>query len=110
LGRHALASPVDPRFGTYTRAVTFAWDKPKATANLKKHGIDFREAATVFDDPLSTTFADNAHSVSERRFVTVGLSALGRLLVVAHTEVDATIRIISAREATPRERKFYEEE
>ena len=89
--------------------MTFSWDELKAAANLKKHGVDFREAATVFYDPLSTTFPDDAHSVSERRFVTVGLSALGRLLVVAHTDVNDTIRIISARDATPSERKFYEE-
>jgi uncharacterized DUF497 family protein len=89
--------------------VTFSWDPNKAATNLKKHGIDFREAATVFDDPLSTTFPDEAHSSSERRFVTIGMSALGGVLVVVHTEVGQTLRIISARPATRGERKFYEE-
>jgi uncharacterized DUF497 family protein len=89
--------------------VTFEWDESKAASNLKRHGIQFGEAATVFDDPLSTTFPDHAHSTSERRFLIIGLSALGRVLVVAHTETGSTIRIISARESTPAERKFYEE-
>jgi uncharacterized protein len=89
--------------------VTFTWDKDKAARNLRKHGVDFREAAKVFEDPLSATFPDDAHSVSERRFITVGGSAFGRVLVIAHTEVGDTIRIISARVATSSERKFYEE-
>ncbi|CAN5525225.1 BrnT family toxin [soil metagenome] len=89
--------------------MTFEWNKPKAVANLKKHGVEFREAATVFDDPLSSIFPDREHSTSERRFLIIGLSALGRVLVVAHTEIGRTIRIISAREATRAERKFYEE-
>lgn len=90
--------------------MTFAWDEAKAAANLRKHGVDFREAATVFGDALSTTFSDVDHSVRERRFLTIGVSAAGRVLVVAHTEVGDTIRIISARPATVRERRFYEEE
>ena len=90
--------------------MTFTWDPTKAEENLKKHGVDFREAATVFDDPLSTTFPDADHSSGERRFLIVGLSALGRSLVVSHTETDGTIRIISARAATRRERRFYEED
>jgi uncharacterized DUF497 family protein len=90
--------------------VTFSWDPNKADRNLANHGIDFREAATVFDDPLSTTFPDDEHSDSERRFVTVGLSAWGQVLVVVHTETSDQMRIISAREATRRERRFYEEE
>ena len=89
--------------------MTFTWDPQKAEENLKKHGVDFREAATVFDDPLSTAFPDDDHSSSERRFLLIGLSARGRILVVSHTENDDTIRIISARAATRRERKFYEE-
>ena len=89
--------------------MTFTWDPNKATANLKKHGVDFREAATVLDDPLSTTFPDEEHSSSERRFVMVGTSARGRVLVVVHTDDGAAIRIISAREATRGEQKFYEE-
>jgi uncharacterized protein len=89
--------------------VIFTWDVRKAAANLKKHGIDFREAATIFDDPLSTTFSDVDHSESEQRFLTIGESARRRVLVVAHTEEGDTIRIISAREATRREQRFYEE-
>lgn len=90
--------------------MTFAWDPNKASANLKKHGVDFREAATVFDDSLSTTFPDEEHSSSERRLVTIGVSARGRAVVVAHTELGEVIRIISAREATRTELKFYEED
>jgi uncharacterized DUF497 family protein len=90
--------------------VTFTWDPHKAEENLKKHGVDFREAATVFNDTLSTTFLDEEHSVGERRFLIIGMSARGRILVVSHTEVAAgTIRIISARTATRYERTFYEE-
>lgn len=88
----------------------FAWDEAKATSNLKKHGIDFREAATVLEDPLSYTFPDTDHSTDEQRFITMGMSTLGRLLVVAHTEAGDTIRIISARLATRGERKVYEED
>jgi hypothetical protein len=90
--------------------VIFTWDPEKAAANLRKHGVDFREAATVIDDPLSTTFPDSDHSTSEQRFLTIGMSAPGRMLVVAHTEQGQTIRIISARPVTRRERKFYEED
>lgn len=89
--------------------VQFEWDPAKAAANLKKHGVTFHEAATVLGDPLSTTFPDETHSVEDRRFVTIGASRQGRLLVVAHTERNDTIRIISARRATRRERVFYEQ-
>jgi len=87
----------------------YEWDARKAAANRSKHGVSFQEAATVFRDPLSQTGGDPDHSVAENRFVTFGLSARGRLLVVAHTEQGDTIRIISAREATARERAIYEE-
>ncbi len=90
--------------------MTFTWDPEKAEENLKNHGVDFREAATVFEDPLSTTFPDNDHSLGERRFLVIGLSARSRILVISHTENGDTIRIISARAATRRERKFYEED
>jgi uncharacterized DUF497 family protein len=90
--------------------VVFAWDPSKAAANLKKHHVDFREAATVFDDLLSTTFSDADHSTSERRLLIIGTSAHGRVLVVAYTEQAETVRIISARPATRRERIFYEED
>ena len=88
----------------------FTWDPNKAEGNLEAHGVDFREAATVFDDWLSTTFPDTDHSIGEGRFLIVGMSALGRILVVSHTETGDTIRIISARTATRRERRFYEED
>ena len=87
----------------------FTWDSTKATENLGKHGVDFREAATVFDDPLSTTFPDADHSEGEQRLLIIGMSALGRILVVSHTDTDDTIRIISARATTRREQKYYEE-
>jgi hypothetical protein len=87
----------------------FAWDEKKAAINLSKHGISFEEAATVFGDPLSDTFDDPDHSLEERRFVIIGTSEKGRMLVVAHTDEDKVIRIISAREPTSGERKFYEE-
>ena len=89
--------------------MTFEWDERKSRRNFRKHGVGFREAATVFDDTLSTTFPDEEHSAAERRFLTIGLSALDRILVVAHTERGGTIRIISARRVTPAEREFYEE-
>jgi hypothetical protein len=88
----------------------FKWDPEKAAANLKKHRIDFHEAATVFDDTLSTTFPDTGHSsLVEPRFLTIGMSSRGRILVVAHTEHHDTVRIINARRATRHEREFYEE-
>jgi len=86
----------------------FEWDPAKAGKNLKKHGVAFAEAATVLGDPLSETFPDPDHSLGEARFLTVGWSGLGRLLVVGHTDRDEAIRIITARVATPRERKYYE--
>ena len=87
----------------------FEWDTAKAAENLAKHGVSFEEAATVFRDTLSATGADPDHSVGEERFITFGVSTSGRLLVVAHTERGDTIRIISARPATPGERNIYEE-
>lgn len=87
----------------------FDWHLEKAAANLRKHGISFHEAATVFGDPLSTTFPDPDHSICERRYITMGMSAAGRVLVIAHADEGETVRIISARRATRRERRFYEE-
>ena len=87
----------------------FEWDPRKAAENLAKHGVSFEEAATVFRDFLSATGADPDHSFDEERFVTFGVSTDGRLLAIAHTEGDDTIRIISARPATPNERRIYEE-
>ena len=88
--------------------MTFEWDPRKAAENHARHGVTFEEAATVFRDPLSATGADPDHSVDEDRFITFGMSMAGRLLVVAHTDRDDTIRIISARPATPIERRVYE--
>ena len=87
----------------------FVWDREKASANEVKHGVSFAEAATAFGDPLSITIADPEHSQDEARFVLLGWSYMGRLLVVVHTERDDQIRIISARLATGRERRSYEE-
>lgn len=90
--------------------MTFTWDVRKAAVNLKKHGINFREAATVFYDPLSITFPDEGHSETEQRFLTIGRSVRENVLIVAHTDEDEdTIRIISARRATRHELNFYEE-
>lgn len=86
----------------------FEWDPDKAAANVKKHGVDFSEAVTVFGDPLELTISDPDHSESEFRFVSLGMSASGRLLVVAYTEREGRTRIINAREATSQERKQYE--
>jgi uncharacterized DUF497 family protein len=90
--------------------LVFQWDPEKAVANLKKHAVDFHEAATVLDDTLSTTFPDTDHSSPlDPRFITIGMSKRRRILVVVHSEELVTVRIISARLATPYERKFYEE-
>jgi hypothetical protein len=89
--------------------VILEWDPDKADSNLRKHGVDFHEAGTVLDDPLSTTFPDPDHSLDEQRYLTIGSSLSGRILVVAHTDRDQAIRLITARPATPSERKFYEQ-
>ena len=86
----------------------FEWDPKKAEANLKKHGVTFQEAATVFGDPLAITFHDPDHSEGEQRLITVGVSAQGRLPVVAHTDRKDAVRIINARPATAHERKKHE--
>jgi len=87
----------------------FEWDPAKATENLAKHAGLFEEAAPVFRDALSATGSDPDHSFDEERFVTFGISTGGRLLAIAHTDHDDTIRIISARPVTPSERNIYEE-
>lgn len=89
--------------------IRFEWDDTKAIKNLRKHQISFDEAATIFDDPMFITFIDEEHSVDEERYITIGLSNRGRLLVVAHTERADKIRIISARKATKKEAQFYAE-
>ncbi len=87
----------------------FVWDPRKAVTNLKKHGIGFPEAGTVFLDPLAVTYPDPDHSIGERRFITFGTSARGRVLVVAHSEAGDQVRLISARRATKREANGYTE-
>ena len=88
----------------------FEWNTEKAEANLKKHGVSFDEAKTVFSDPLFVIFADPDHSFEEKRFVIMGESKQNRLLVVSYTERKTATRLISAREATRPERKKYEED
>jgi uncharacterized protein len=90
--------------------VNFEWDPGKATQNRRKHRVSFHEAATVFGDPLAVTFHDPDHSISEERFITIGMSRAGLVLIVAHSDRGENIRIISARKTTLRERKHYEEE
>ena len=85
------------------------WNIEKAEHNLRKHGISFREAVTVFRDPLSRTYDDPKHSWNEFRFVTIGASTAGRILIVAHTDRGKNLRIISARKVTVSERAQYEE-
>lgn len=88
----------------------FTWDDRKAAANLRKHGVSFAEAATAFGDPLSITVRDPDHSEAEERFVLIGLSESQRHLVVVHLErARDEYRLISARPATRRERRQYEE-
>jgi len=87
----------------------FEWDPEKASSNLRKHKVSFEEASTALSDPMAATGADPDHSIGEFRYVTFGISGRGRLLVVAHTEQNETVRIISARLASKRERKIYEE-
>ena len=87
----------------------FEWDEAKAAANLKKHGVGFEEAKTVFDNPLAVIFDDEAHSVDEQREIIIGHSQQNRLLLVSFTDRPNTIRIISARLATRKEREDYEE-
>ncbi|HLB75352.1 MAG TPA: BrnT family toxin [Sedimentisphaerales bacterium] len=87
----------------------FEWDSQKADSNLKKHAVSFQEAASVLGDALSITYPDPDHSARENRFITVGMSRSGRVLMVAHTNRGDNIRIISARKTTRKERRYYEE-
>jgi len=87
----------------------FEWDANKARLNLSKHSISFAEASTVFSDLNSITISDPAHSSSEDRYVILGHSYIGKLIVVVHTERGENIRIISARLANRKERRTYEE-
>ena len=90
-------------------ALEFEWDPAKAEANLKDHGVSFDEATTVFRDTLSITITDPDHSDSEDRFIDIGMSHRGQLLVVSYTERKDRIRIISARRASKQERHNHEE-
>lgn len=90
--------------------LTFEWDQKKAEANLKSHGVNFEDAATVFRDPLAVVHGDPDHSNEEARCLLIGHSTERHLLLVAFTDRESKIRIISARRATRRERRRYEEE
>ena len=89
--------------------IEFEWDAAKAAANLKKHGVSFEEAKSIFFDDFAIQFFDDEHSRSEERFLMLGMSSAAKLLIVCHCERDhgVTIRIISARKATNRESAFY---
>ena len=89
--------------------LTFEWDPKKAAANRRKHRVTFEEAVTIFGDPSELMIPDPAHSIHEERFISVGLSDRGRILLVAYTEAASVVRIISAREADKYERRQYRE-
>lgn len=89
--------------------LTFEWDLRKARSNLAKHGVGFDEATTIFGDPFSLTIPDPEHSSAEERYITMGTAFNAKLIVVVHTDRGDNIRIISARRASRRERKCYEE-
>jgi hypothetical protein len=89
--------------------VEFEWDQSKAASNLKKHSVSFEEAETVFDNPLAVIFDDEAHSIDEQREIIIGHSQQNRLLLVSFTQRSSSIRIISARLATRKEREDYEQ-
>lgn len=88
--------------------LTFEWDEIKEKANFKKHKVSFEEGKTIFNDPFLFTFADSEHSENEERYINIGLSAKAEGRILIHTERQGTIRIISCRKATARERRFYE--
>jgi uncharacterized DUF497 family protein len=88
--------------------LNFEWDPNKASSNLEKHGVSFDEASTAFSDPLCATIADPDHLEGEERYLLLGLTFRGRLVVVAHTDRSEAVRLISARLATRRERQDYE--
>jgi hypothetical protein len=89
--------------------LSFEWDPIKARTNLAKHGVSFEEAATIFGDERALTISDPAHSKTENRFITMGTSSAGQILVAVHTDRVHNIRIISARRAGRKERRQYEE-
>ena len=89
--------------------MVFEWNGKKASANARKHGVTFHEAATVFGDPLAITFADPDHSIDEQRYLTFGVSLFARLVVVSHVDRGERVRIISARPMTHGEKRIHEE-
>ena len=91
-------------------ALTFEWDEEKSEGNLRKHGVSFDEAKTVFNDPFAMTISDPEHSSQEDRYIDMGMSAQGRILVVWYTERGRNIRIIGSRKATRKQRREYEED
>ena len=94
-------------FAQYTSRVRFEWDPEKEVRNLRKHGVSFEEASTVFGDALAATIPDAKHSELDVRFITMGMSS-GSLLVVSHTDAEESVRIIGARTAIAQERRRYE--
>lgn len=91
-------------------SLTFEWDEEKAKENLRKHKVGFEETKTIFNDPFSITIPGSQHFIGEHRYIDIGFSSKGRVLVVAYTERKANIRIISCRRATKSERRIYEED
>ena len=87
--------------------INFEWNQNKAAKNIVKHNVSFEEAATIFDHPMFISVIDEEHSFDEERYVSIGLSTNGRLLMVAHTDRQGRIRLISARKATKNEERFY---
>ena len=88
---------------------SFEWDETKSRNNFKKHKVNFEEAKTVFNDSMSITIADNLHSDIEKRYIDIGLSSKGRIIVVVYTEKNSIIRLISSRKGTKMERRIYED-
>lgn len=95
---------------SYTPRVEFEWDAEKDRINQEKHGISFAEAMTVFGDPLARTVPDPRHSIDEYRYLTTGYTSSQRLVIVAHTDRAERIRLITARDVRPKERRFYEQQ
>lgn len=89
--------------------LSFEWGEVKAKTNFKMHKVSFEEGKTIFNDPFLFTFPDDEHSENERRYINIGISAHGRVLILTHAERQGKTRIISCRKATTRERRFYEE-
>ena len=94
----------------YTPRVDFEWDPEKDRMNQEKHGVSFAEASTVFGDPLARTVPDPRHSIGEFRYLTTGYTSARRLVIVGHTDRGERTRIITAREALPKERRYYEQQ